>query len=223
LAARIGDDVQKGYLLFCTSHDGSYSYLHRLSLTRVVCQNTLNQALSEKGKASFRVRHTKNAMDRIASAHQALEGLAGDIKSVEGKLQFLAGRKVTRESLTTIFDRLFPKRETEDGKPVESTRRDNTLAEVLSLYENNDNDAFPDQRGTAYNLLNSVIAYTDHYRVSQNNGRPASALFGSGDRLKGQALLEIMKEADKMPPARQPGFAVDFAELGLKVPALASV
>jgi phage/plasmid-like protein (TIGR03299 family) len=217
LAARIGDDVQQHYLLFCTSHDGSYSYQLRHSLTRVVCQNTLNASLSEKGRASFKIRHTKSAMTRVAEAHKALEAIAGDVHSIEEKLRILADRRVTRESITTIMDRIFPKREV-DGVQVDSTRRDNTIADVLALFENNDGDKFPEQRGTAYNLLNAVTEYTDHVRATQNNGRAMSAMFGSGDKLKSYTLQTILAEAPSMPMVHKPGVVVDFAELGLNVP-----
>ena len=63
-AVKVGDDVQNGYLLFSTGHDGSMSHSYRLCLTRVVCQNTLGAALSEKTKAALTIRHTKNANNR---------------------------------------------------------------------------------------------------------------------------------------------------------------
>lgn len=221
LAARVGDDVQKGYLLFCTSHDGSYSYLLRLSMTRVVCQNTLNASLSEKGRAAFRIRHTKNAQVKVQDAHKALAGLREDVVSIEEKLKFLADRRMTRESCERIFDRLWPKQEKE-GVQVDSTRRQNTLAEVLALYESNDKDAFPEQRGTAYNLLNACVEYTDHARGTNDN-RAASAMFGSGDKLKVSALQTILNEAKDLSPMRKQGFSVDFGELGLNVPAVQQV
>lgn len=42
------DDVSENYLLFTTSHDGSHSFQVRITSTRVVCQNTLNQLASLK-------------------------------------------------------------------------------------------------------------------------------------------------------------------------------
>src|SRR5215510_14339866 len=56
LTLSVGDDHSIAYLLFTTSHDATLSYQFRLCLTRVVCQNTLNRALSEKSRACFRVR-----------------------------------------------------------------------------------------------------------------------------------------------------------------------
>ena len=77
---------------------------------------------------------------------------------------------------------------------------------------------------TPYSLLNSITNYVDHTRSSKGNGngRAESAVFGSGNTLKASALDIIMGEAEKMPAmlTRGPGIAVDFAEIGLNVPAM---
>lgn len=223
LAARVGDDVQQGYLLFSTSHDSSMSYSYRTCLTRVVCQNTLTSALSEKAKAAFSVRHTKSAETRIGDAHAVIANMGEDIKRIEDKLNFLAGRKLNREALTSIMDRLFPKRlETEDGVKVNQTRRENILADVMKVYELNDGNAFPEQRGSAYNLLNAVTNYTDHVRGADGN-RGESALFGSGDRLKSNALEVITlaaRDMDTMPAQRQYMTAASSATFSAPVPSV---
>jgi phage/plasmid-like protein (TIGR03299 family) len=202
LAVSVGQDRQQGYLLFCTGHDGSLSHQYRICLTRVVCQNTLSAALSERTRAKLTIRHTKNAKDKLEGVHDALASLRGDLLSVEEKLNFLASRRITRESLAAILERLFPKPKSDDGAEKESsTRRNNVLAEILAAYESNDNNAFPEQRGTAYNLLNAVTEYTDHTRSTRGNGngRSESAMFGSGERLKAQAVDIIVEAASGMP------------------------
>lgn len=204
LNVRVGDDVSKGYLLFATSYDGRFSHQYRQTLTRVVCQNTLNAAMSTKASACFRVRHTRNANARLDDAHAALNTIAGEFRTVEEKLNFLAQRKVTRETMVSVLDRLFPKSKDENGEDRKTTRRENILADVLRLYESNDRNAFPEQRGTAYNLLNAVTEYTDHYRSSKGGALAESAMFGSGDRLKSQALEVITLAASSMPAKPAP-------------------
>ena len=84
-----------------------------------------------------------------------------------------------------------------------STRRDGVLAEILRLYEMNDGNAFPQFRGSAYNLLNAVTEYTDHFRNPNGDpkARAESAMFGSGDVLKTKALDMIVMAAGKDMPA----------------------
>ncbi len=197
-----GTDEINVYLLFSTSHDGSMAYNFRIVSERVVCANTLAIALGERTKASFNIRHTVNAQRRIDDCHAVLANMGDDVARMEDKLNFLAQRKMNRESMTAIMDRLFPKRlKVGTDEPVSATRRENILGDILKLYELNDGNAFPEQRGTAYNLLQAVTNYTDFERSTQGNGngRAESAMFGSGDKLKTQALEVIMESAKGLP------------------------
>lgn len=196
LSVKIGDDVQKGYLLFSTSHDGSIAHRYGTCFTRVVCQNTLYVALSEKARAALTIRHTKNAAARIENAREALAAIGNDVVRLEDRLNFLAARKMNREALDSIMDRLFPKRVKNDGQPVAAARRENIIADILKIYELNDGNAFPEQRGTAYNLLNAITNFTDHERSTKTDGRAESAMFGSGNDLKVKALEVILQTAD---------------------------
>ena len=217
-AAKVGDDIQKGYLLFSTGHDGTMAHSYRLCFTRVVCANTLGAALSERTKAELTIRHTKNAVSRLADARKALDAMGDDVKRVEDRLNFLAGRKMNREALGSIMDRLFPKRLGENGESKDTTRRSNILVDIMKCYELNDGNAFPDQRGTAYNLLNAITEYTDHHRSSKEDGRAESAMFGSGDALKTKAMEVIYQEARTLEPVRgMEPLTVDWAGLGMNL------
>lgn len=209
--------MQKGFLLFSTGHDGSMAHSYRLCFTRVVCQNTLGAALGEKTKAALTIRHTKNANSRLVDARAALDAMGDDVKRVEDRLNFLAGRKMNREAISSIFDRLFPKNE----EAKIQTRRENIMVDVLKLYELNDGNAFPSQRGTSYALLSSITNYVDHERSTKDDGRAESAMFGSGDALKTKAM-EVIYEASKTldPIRRSESLVVDWAASGLNVPSL---
>jgi len=228
-----GVDKSETYLVFATAHDGSMAHTAKLSSVRVVCQNTLSAAMSDEG-ACFRVKHTRNADARLDRAKQALTGIAMDAKRLEDKLNTLAARRLTRETMQSALDRLFPKPKDEvqvSGASI--TKRENLLADVLALYESNDKDTFPTIRGTAYNLLNAVTEYTDHFRnaritesrmdagYSQAQARAENAVTGTGDRLKSQALEVLLEVSSGLPEHRTLTFAqgdnstMDARELGL--------
>jgi len=137
--------------------------------------------------------------NRIAKVPEyVFSKLAKEVKEVEDKLKILASRKLNKESLQSILDRLFPKSEAE-----QQTRRENVLRDVMWLFEKNDNNAFPEVRGTAYNLLNSITEFVDHKRgtrvtdkkdhLTEQQARSESAIFGSGSSLKSQALEVIFE------------------------------
>lgn len=193
----VSGDKSETYLIFTTSHDGSLSHTVMLSSVRVVCQNTLNAALSE-ASAMLRVKHTRNADARLENAKHLMTGIVTDAKVLESKLRSLAQRKMTRNSMVTVLNRLFPAPKEENAN---TTRRENVLTQVLELYANNDNGAIPEIRGSAYNLLNAVTEYVDHFRsarmtdnrvgMSQVQARAENAVSGTGDKLKSSALAVI--------------------------------
>lgn len=198
---KVGEDVSNNYLLFWTGYDGKSAHSYGLTSVRVVCQNTLRTALSNKTASLFKVRHTKAAHAQIEKAHVALNQITDEVKTMEEKLNFLASKQMTREASVNLLDRLFPKTEKEYGRSDSSTRRDNILVEILNKYESNDNNTFPEQRGTAYNMLNAITNYTDHVRSTKggDKGRSESAVFGSGERLKSQAFEVLMETAGGLP------------------------
>lgn len=193
------DDISRNYLLFTTAHDGSQSAVGKLCSERVVCANTLAIALGESGKG-IKVKHTKSAMSKLDEAKRVMLGVAKDIQKLDEKLNMLATRRLTRGSMVSILDRLFPI----PAEGSSETRRNNTLAQVLALFERNDGNAFPQLRGTAYNLLNAVTEFTDHYRtvritdskkgMTQVQARAQEAIFGTGEKFKSDAMVAIMDE-----------------------------
>lgn len=198
---RVGDDVSDVFLTFHTSHDGSKAFDIFETGTREVCRNTFRIGSLTRLAASLRIRHTKNADKRIKDLKAEIAEIRSKAMSIQDKLTFLSRKRVTKDSMLTLLDRLFPKTETETGEKS-STRRDNVLAQILELYESNDGNAFPEQRGTAYNLLNAITEYADHYRLGgagKSQERALSAQFGTGAKLKALALDEILGAAKEMP------------------------
>lgn len=182
-----GDDKIENYLLFSTSHDGSLAFEFRLTTIRVVCANTLRAAKSQ-GMSSFKVYHTKNAAQNMDNALAAMSATRHEIKTIEEKLNFLNNRIMTQDAMDDIFKVLF-KTDSKKSQRGE-TRLENTLDEILNLYENNDRNTFPNQRGTAYNLLNAIVEYADF-------GKPNNLKYGTigaGAKLK-ESAFELIYDA----------------------------
>lgn len=188
-------DIHEHFLLFTTSHDGSTAATCKLTTVRVVCNNTLNQALKLNGEFT-RIKHTKNAEVKLNAAKNLVSGAINKIGDIETKLIELSKRIVTKDSMKQVMSRLF-------GDFEESTRSANKVRDILGYFEVNDNNQFPEIRGTAYNLLNSITEYTDHAsNVRQTEGRKGmsdiamrseNVLFGTGSDLKEKALDIIME------------------------------
>ncbi|CAM2009641.1 DUF932 domain-containing protein [Acanthopleuribacter pedis] len=198
------DDKSENFLLFSTSHDGSASFSVRITSTRVVCQNTLNLALSQKTQRKFSVSHRKNAIARVDAAANTFQDVVSNIEQLEERLNFLATKRINKESFLSVIDRLFPSKEDQ----VRSSKAQNQVAELVRLFESNDNNAIPALRGTALNLLNATTEYCDHFRGTKTTGdmtqkmaRSRSSMFGSGDQFKNHAMQVIMESAESLPLA----------------------
>lgn len=205
-------DKNDTYLLFAQGFDGTMSLMSKLTTTRVECNNTLSVALSDSN-FTLKLRHSKNIGERLLDARKLLSGVTQNAHTLESKLRKLAGRKLKREGYMAIMDKIFPKKE-----DVKQGRREGILEEITNLYMSNDRNAFPEQKGTAYNLLNAITNYADHQRASRANGHTAdhnraeSALFGSGDALKSKAMEVIYQMTDGTEEVRTVVAGASFAE-----------
>lgn len=195
------DDKHLTYLLFVTSHDGSLSAQCKLTDVRVVCNNTLTQALRMNG-SFVKIKHTKTAEERLEKAKQMMKNAEGGVMSLKTKLDTLSKRILDKETYMSSLDKIFPL----DAKGQSSPRRDNVLKEITELFSHNDGDKIDGIKGTAYSLLNAVTDYTDHHRPTRlTEGRQAytveqsraeASLFGSGAQLKSKALDDILKATE---------------------------
>lgn len=194
-------DRHETYLLFTTSHDGSSSAKVFLTSVRVVCQNTLQMALAADGRRAFTIRHTKNAESKLDQAKQLLGAEKITESRLREKLEALAMRRVRRADVESVLQRLFPY----DEKTKQPTSQSvSAITEILSRFEHNDNDAFPEIRGTAYNLVNAFTEYTDHFkpvRVTESRKsmdeaqiRADNAVFGTGADFKRSVLDCILDQ-----------------------------
>ena len=196
------EDISKNYLLCMMRHDGKGAMIIKIVSTRVVCQNTLQVALGEAG-SFFKVAHFGNVEKKLEAARKVWAGIVGKLQNLEEKLNILAQRRVTKETFLAVLDNLFPPSEAEKeaasaAAKAAAKRREDKLADIAGLFKSNDNNAFPEVSGSAYNLLNAITEYVDHYSGTDAS-RAKSAMFGAGNDLKEQALEVILEMTAKAP------------------------
>jgi len=208
------DDISQSYLFFTTFHGKKGCAQVSISTVRGICDNQLPAYMAESknlGKL-VRVKHTRNAEERMNDSVAALSDVRSNIKTLEDKLNVLATRKMTHESTFEVMTRLFPNH---NGNAIVQDK----IANVLENFEDNDGNAFPTQRGTAYSLLNAFTDYIDHDRKVYQSGseeelertRVKSALMGSGAKDK-QVALETILEATAANPTKQTTTVIDMKE-----------
>lgn len=212
-----GNDQIATRLLVASSHEGSMATTVKVTLIRAICRNTLSAALRDKQGRGIRIKHTRNALERLEQAKRVLAGTQATIENIQERLELLANRMLRREDVESIFARLFPLPKKADAKEGEEqaesgTRRNNVIRDILDLYEWNDGaNGNGEIRGTALNMLNAVIEYTDHMRgvrlteqrgdMTVEQARAENAAFGTGAALKERAL-DIILQSTELSPAK---------------------
>lgn len=153
---KIFDDVVEPYLCLTNGHDGFSSMKVCMTPVRVVCQNTLNLALS-KASRTWNVRHSGNIENKLAEAQHTL-GLASQYMDTFAlEAEELYKIKVTPKDFAELADKMFPITE-EMGKRKEE-------AQILlqsQLREAWDMDDLGNIRGTGWGFMNAVSDMTTH-------------------------------------------------------------
>ncbi len=153
---KIIDDAVIPYVCFTNAHDGFGSIQAIMTPTRVVCNNTLNLALSG-AKRRWSTKHVGDLSSKLAEARHTLE-LANDYMScLSEEAERLANIKITDEKVQEILDELFP------VNPEDTDRKKRNVAELK--------DRFmvcmfaPDIlkfKGTAWQVVNAASDFATH-------------------------------------------------------------
>ena len=173
-----GGDEVKGYLLFSNPHVYGKSIDVKFIMTRVVCNNTLSMALTEKGQPAVRVSH-RNQFD-AEMVKNALGIGHARIEQFKEAAEFLGKKRYTDEDFKRFLGKVFGT----------SAQEHKTLSRTAErAYEIVDTQPGADfARGTWWNAYNAVTYMTDHELGRTADARATSAWFGSNAKRKVDAL-----------------------------------
>ena len=163
------------YLLVNTSHDGSIAIQASITPVRVVCANTLNLALGNRGrggsvKQSFKIRHTQTAQGKVQVAREAL-GLANAyIDEFDKMAQAMIQTEVSKAKFDEIVLSLYPK--PKDEAKGASKRWENKIDLINDIYVGDFNNTIT---GTAWGVANAMTERLDWFRNGRN-GKTESIL-----------------------------------------------
>lgn len=181
-----GGDEVKGYLLFSNPHEYGKSIDVRFVLERVVCNNTLTIALSEKGQPGVRVNHrskfdAERVKELLGISHRKTE-------SFKAAVEFLGSKQYIKSDLEEYFGEIF-------GKSVKEDKVLSPTAErAMAVIETQPGAEY--QAGSWWQALNAVTYLCDHELGRTNDTRLASAWFGGNAKRKVEALNLAVKMAE---------------------------
>lgn len=188
----VGEE-HKARLLMTTTFDGSGATINKATMTRVVCNNTLDAALADK-KALIRTRH--NTRFDAARVGRELATIAAGFEHyktmAEGMVQIQQSAADVSAFFKQILEIPF------DAKQDDISGRKMGQFQALSnAYRETVAEGTPS--GTAWTALNAITRWVDHDRstrggANQDEARVLSANFGSGSQLKAKAVGILMPE-----------------------------
>ena len=183
---KVIDDVVVPYVCFTNTHDGTGAVQAIMSPIRVVCNNTLNLALTN-AKRSWSMRHVGDINGKIEEARQVL-GLADKyMKELNVFADKLANTSLPFEKAKEIVNELFPidKEDSDREKRNMQKCRDDIMvcyfAPDILKYQN-----------TAYGLVNAVTDWAGHKTPLRNTKSYKENNFGR--ILDGHPIVDAVVE-----------------------------
>lgn len=150
----LGDDVEP-YICFTNTHDGTGAIRVCMTPVRVVCNNTLNLALSE-AKRHWSARHTGSIQSKLAEAQSTL-GLAKKyMEALTIEAERLVDKLISDAEIEAIFDKIYKQ---EEQNQRQETRFDSMKEDFFARYAAEDVKPF---RGTKYGALMAMTDFVDH-------------------------------------------------------------
>ena len=156
---KVLDDAFVPYLCFTNSHDGSGAVRVCLTDVRVVCNNTLNLALSTT-KRSWSTKHMGDLNSKLMEASETLQLANQYMDAFKAEADILATQKISPAEIDKLLNELFGKEKAEES---ESKRKLQNVEEAK--------EAFyvcylaPDLAnfiGTYYGVINAMADMVDH-------------------------------------------------------------
>ena len=151
----VGDKFEP-YVCFTNTHDGSGAVRACMTPIRVVCNNTLNMALSE-AKRSWSARHIGNINAKLEDARQTLQLADEYLKHLEETADKLANEKFSESEMKKALDLLFPV--AEDATDRQKKTAEKAKEEIIICSLRPDVAQF---LNTKWGFLNAVSDYVGH-------------------------------------------------------------
>ena len=177
------------YMLVHTSHDGSLAVQASITPVRVVCQNTLNMALSGV-KQSYKVRHTQTVDGKVQAAREALGIAHKYLDAFDVEARELFEQSITDQQFFDIITKVYPKPEADTKGSM--TKWENKIDVLNDIYFG---DTCANINGTAWGAYNALTERLDWYRNPRGGNAESVLAAASGFDAATNAAKNSIKSA----------------------------
>ena len=181
-----GDTVES-FILLSNSHDGTMSVKVGFTPIRVVCNNTLTAAESNKLSQLIKVRHTTNMKENLQLVRDVMDTVNFQFRATVEQYKELTKRQVCQSDLEKYVKQVFSVKKLEDiiNNYDESEEIENFRSKLLERVE----EYFEmEPARTRWNMYNSVNSYLNHDRGRTLESRYNSTWFGENKNIDKKAF-----------------------------------
>lgn len=193
-----GDRIE-GYFLISTGHNGSIPLTARLTPIRVVCNNTLNVAMSTEAL----IRYVRSDVEQLKLVEELISSLVQSLKITGESFAELAAKKMNYEEVFHYVNQVIGNTEVNSEIykyieiPEKKTSLDKRQEAILKLVWSGKGAKLAGANysgATAWGAYNAVVEYVDHVRTMEGKSDKMkmaanrSALFGPNARMKERAF-----------------------------------
>lgn len=179
--------------LFTNGHDGQWPLSSLPTSTRVICENTLNMALSQgkRNNMIISLKHVGNMQDRLESMIHAIENWKDRTIQFQDRAEILARKEVNTEFVqqfwTQIYSDMFG--DIHESPMNEAQLEDNKSAiSTMTKWANTFDSEVKLSGANLWTAMNAVTYWLDHQQIyrgaKKNENRFVDTLFGDGAREK---------------------------------------
>jgi len=173
-----GGDEVKGYLLFSNPHQYGKGIDIKFVMQRVVCNNTLTVALTEKGQPAVRLNH--RSVFNPEKVKEILGISHNNINHFKETAEYLGSKQYNDKSFQEFLGKVFG---TSNKEGVILTPTGERAMEIVESQPGHEY-----KKGSWWQAFNAVTFLTDHELGNNSDGRLASAWFGGNAKRKVDAL-----------------------------------
>jgi len=180
------DDIVKKYILLSNSHDGTLSVRLGFSPIRVVCNNTLTLAESDKaGSELIRVRHSKRTSETLEKLREVINVADRQFQATADQCyKLLANTQINAEDLRKYIKLVM---EMPMDKPL-SKPATQTVELIEELFQAGRGNDLPGVKGSYWAAYNAITENLSYFRGRNQDSRLDSLWFGDGAQINRSAL-----------------------------------
>lgn len=181
----LGDEVAP-YLCFTNTHDGTGAIKVCMTPVRVVCNNTLNLALSSS-RRTWTCKHMGRIEDKLKEATQTLELANKYMDELKASAEVLANNKITNDQIYQIISEMFPVKTEDSDRKIANMKK--AKDEFMIAYYMPDIEKF---RNTQWGVANAMADFLAHSSPQRNTETYAERNFEK--IIYGHPLLDAVME-----------------------------